>query len=237
MHIVDAVQGVHIHAGQVAHGDLEFFHHLIEIEVLAGDGFVTVGDLFARQFIAAAVDGVHQRLGQIGAGAEELHLLADAHRGNAAGNAVVVAQIGAHQVVVLILDGGGGNGNVGCVVLEGLRQAAAPQHGQVRFRRRPQVFQGMQIPVGHLSDHVAAVHAHAGQRLGDPGGVAGEKRIVDFGAQEADHAQFHDKMIYKFLNLFFGVFAALEVALGIDIQEGGSAAQAHGCAVLFLDGG
>ncbi len=49
--------------------------------------------------------------------------------------------------------------------------------------------------------------------------------------------QFHDKMIYKFLNLFFGVFAALEVALGIDIQEGGSAAQAHGCAVLFLDGG
>ena len=43
-------------------------------------------------------------LGKIDAGAEELHLLAEPHGRNAAGDAVVIAPEGAHQVVVLVLE-------------------------------------------------------------------------------------------------------------------------------------
>ena len=42
-------------------------------------------------------------------------------------------------------------------------------------------------------------------------------------------------MVYKFLNLFLGINAAFQVPLGVDVQEGGGAAQGHGGAVLLLN--
>jgi hypothetical protein len=48
-------------------------------------------DLRAGHLVAAAVDRVQQGLGQVDPGAEELHVLADPHRRDAAGDRGVVA--------------------------------------------------------------------------------------------------------------------------------------------------
>ena len=46
-----------------------------------------------RNLVAAAIDGVEQRFGEVHASAEELHLLSQPHCRNAAGDAVIVAPI------------------------------------------------------------------------------------------------------------------------------------------------
>ena len=73
--------------------------------------------------------------------------------------------------------------------------------------------------------------------LGDPHGVAAEQLVVLGGAQVAGHAQLHDKVVEDLLGLLLGEDAGLQIPLKVDIQEGGHAAQAHGGAVLLLDGG
>ena len=67
----------------------------------------TWADLLLGDLVNTAVERVEKALGQVGAGAEELHLLANAHGGHAAGDSVVVAVVDAHDVVVLVLDRGG----------------------------------------------------------------------------------------------------------------------------------
>ncbi|MNI86089.1 hypothetical protein D3C73_1431480 [compost metagenome] len=84
--------------------------------------------------VHAAVDGVQESLSQVGAGAEELHLLADAHCGYTAGNSIVIAEFIAHQVVAFVLDRAGLDGHLGTLSLEGFRQLRGPQNSQVRLR-------------------------------------------------------------------------------------------------------
>ena len=108
VHILDEVQHVDVQAGQpVQHLDV-LGQHFVVVQVLAGDGRIVGAALLVVLLVHAAVDGVQQALGQVGAGAEELDLLADGLVGHAAGDAVVVAAAHlAHQVVVLVLDGAG----------------------------------------------------------------------------------------------------------------------------------
>ena len=142
-----------------------------------------------------------------------------------------------HQVVVLVLDGGGEDGGLGAEALEVDRQPGGPEHRQVGLGGGAQVLQGVEIPVGHPGDHAPAVDAHAADGFGDPGGVAGEEGIVLGSAGELDQPQLHDEVVHKLLNLLLGEGAGGQVPLGVDVQEGGGAAQAHGRAVLLLDGG
>ena len=235
MHVVDDVKGIDINAGQPLHHIHILLHDLIIVEVLGGDGTVLGADLMAVHLIHAAVDGVQQALGQVGAGAEELHLLADTHGGYAAGNAVVIAVNGTHDIIVLVLDGRVLNGDLGTILLPVGGQVVAPQNGEVGLGGSTQVIQGVQIAVAHLGDHVTAIGAHTAQALGDPGGIAGEDVVVIGGTGKLDQTQLHNKVVYKLLDLLFGEDAVAQVALGIDIQEGGGAAQAHGSAVLLLD--
>jgi len=89
---------------------IEPFHHIVEfrmdvvvIEFLANDRRSRWGDLLARNLVAAAIDGVEQRFGEIYASAEKLHLFSQPHRRNAACDAVIVAPIGSHEVVIFVL--------------------------------------------------------------------------------------------------------------------------------------
>ena len=237
VHVVDDVEGIDINAGQPLHHIHILLHDLIIVEVLGGDGTVLRADLMAVHLIHAAVDGVQQALGQVGAGAEELHLLADTHGGYAAGNAVVIAVNGTHDVIVLVLDGRVLDGDLGTVLLPVLGQVVAPQYGQVGLGGSAEVIQGVQITVAHLGDHVTAVGAHAAQALGDPGGIAGEDVVVIGGTGELDQTQLHYEVVNELLDLLLGEYAVAQVTLGIDIEEGGGAAKAHGGAVLLLHGG
>jgi hypothetical protein len=105
VHVVNAVHRVHVSTRQPLHCCIELGHHVIVVKEVARDRQRLRRDLIARYLIAATIDRVEQRLCEIDAGAEELHLLAETHCRHAAGDAVVVAPERAHQIVVLILKG------------------------------------------------------------------------------------------------------------------------------------
>ena len=106
VHVMDDVQGVHIEPCQPFHHVVEFLHHIIVLQVFCVYRAVSGAYLHLHALVHAAVDGVEEAFGQIGPGAEELHLLAHPHGGNAAGDGVIVAVGSPHQIVVLVLDGG-----------------------------------------------------------------------------------------------------------------------------------
>ena len=139
MVVMDNVQGVHVNLRQPLHHILVPVHYLVVIQILGGDGAELGAHLLAADLVHAAVDGVEQALGQVGSGAEELHFLAYPHTGNAAGDGVIVAVGHPHQVVVLILDGGGLDGGLSAEALEIHGQSGGPEHGQVRLRGSAQV--------------------------------------------------------------------------------------------------
>ncbi len=88
-----------------------------------------------------------------------------------------------------------------------------------------------------LGDHRTAVHADAGDLQRGPDGVAAEQLVVAGDARKFDHAELHDQVVDELLGLALGQGAAVEVALDIDVEEGRDAPDAHGSAVLRLDGG
>jgi len=52
---------------------------------------------------------------------------------------------------------------------------------------------------------------------------------------KANHTQFHDEMIYEFLDLFFRVCAVAKVAFSVDIEECRVTADGHSGTILFFD--
>ena len=237
VHILDEVQHVDVQAGQpVQHLDILGQHFVIG-QVLAGDGGIVGAALLVALLVHAAVDGVQQALGKVGACAEELHLLAGLGSRHAAADGVIVAPDGLHHVIVLVLDAAGVDGHLGGVLLKGLRQGRGVQHGQVGLRCGAHVFQRVQEAVAVLGDHAAAVHADAAHLQRRPHGVAGEQLVVAGDAGKLDHAELHDHVVDELLCLTFGQDALVQIALDINVKEGGDAAHAHGGAVLGLDGG
>ena len=237
MHIVDDVHGVDVSLCQPGPVEVDALDELVVVQVLLGPHGHFGAHLVALQLVPAAVDGQQHQLGQVGPGAEELHILAHAHGGHAAGNGVVVAVDWAHHVVVLILEGVGVAGDLGGEPLPVLRQMSAPQHSQVGLGSGPQVVEGLEHAEAGLGHQGTAVLAHAAHALGDPHGVAAEQLVVFGGAQVPGHTQFQHKVVEDFLGFALGEKARLQIPLKVDVQEGGHTAQAHGGAVLLLDGG
>ena len=134
MHVVDDVERVDIHAGKPLDHVLVLGHHVVEVQGVALDRAELRADLLLGDLVHAAVERVEEALGQVGAGAKELHLLAHAHGGHAAGDGVVVTVVHAHDVVVLVLDGRGGDGGLGAELLEGRGQLGGPRDGEVGLR-------------------------------------------------------------------------------------------------------
>ena len=222
VHEVDDVQGVDIELGEPFAHILKPAVHIVKLEGTIRHLSHALAELVSVPFVPAVVDGIQQRLCQICSSPEELHLLADGHCRNAAGDAVIVPEALPHQLVVFILNGGGADGDPGTEFLEILRQLVTPQHREIRLRRRPQIHQSMQEPVAHLGDHVSAVLAHAADGFRHPGGIPGEQLIVGRGPQEAHHPQLHDEVIHQLLDLLLGKGAVFQILLGVDVQEGGN---------------
>ena len=97
--------------------------------------------------------------------------------------------------------------------------------------------QGVEQTERGLGDHGTAVVAEAGVGPSRPVRIAGEDRVVILGTQEAHDAQLHDQVIDDLLCVGLGDLAGLQVALEVDVEEGGDTAEGHGGAVLALDGG
>ena len=103
VHVVDAVHRMHVGLCQPFHRGVELGHDIVVVEEIAGNRQCRGRNLVAGDLVTAAIDRIEQRLGEIDAGAEELHLLAEAHRRDAAGDTVVITPERPHQVVVFVL--------------------------------------------------------------------------------------------------------------------------------------
>ncbi len=237
VHEVDDVERVDVERGQ----PLEYFdeplHHLVVVQVFRGYGIERRGDLLAGDFVTASVDGVQQRLRQVGARPEELHLLADAHSRHAAGDAVIVAPELPHEIVVLVLDGALVNGHPGAVPLEVLRHPLGPQHRDVGLGRGAEVVKRVQDPEAGAGHQRFPVDAHAPHRLRDPDGVSREELVVFGRAQKPDDPELHDKVVDQLLRFRLGDEAALQVPLNVDIDKGRCPPDRHRRAVLLLGRG
>ena len=237
VHVVDQVQHVDIQASQpVEHTQVSGLDD-VPSQFIGGDGRVAGTNLGLQLLVHAAVDGVQQRLQQVRASTEELHLLAGLGSRHAAADGVVVAPDGLHHVIVLILDGRGDDGDVRRVLLEGFRQTGGVQNGHVGFRRRAHVFQRVQEAIVVLGDHGTAVQTSAADFQRRPDGVAGEQLLIGGDAGELDHTELHDDVVNQLLRLGLGDDAVFEVTLDINVEEGGDTADRHCSAVLGLDGG
>ena len=204
VHVVDAVERVDVGLGEPVHHRIEPVHHLVIVQHVAGHGRELRPDLVAAHLVASAIERVQQGLGQVHARAEELHLLADAHRRDAAGDGAVVAPLRPHQVVGFVLDRAGVDRRLDGEALEAVGQARRPEHGEVGLGRRPEIVERVQHPEGRLGHQGAAVLAHAAQRLGDPHRVAGEELVVLGRAQEADDAPLDHHVVDDLLRLLLG---------------------------------
>ena len=91
MHVVNEVQGADVLHRQPVHKVVEARHHGIVIQHVVQQRLGFRADLDLQLLVHPAVDRVQQRFGEVGARAKELHLLADHHRADAAGDGVVVA--------------------------------------------------------------------------------------------------------------------------------------------------
>ncbi len=237
VHVLDEVEGVDVDASEPVHHEIEFVEDLIIIEVFGGNGGVFGADLLEALLVFATVYGVKEALGEVGPGAEELHFLAGLSRGDAAADGIVIGPDRAHHIIVLVLNGRGRDGDLGGVFLEGLGQTGAPENGEVRLRGGTHVLEGVEEAVIGLGHHAPAVLSHTSDFEGGPDGVAREEGVIGRNTGEFDHAELHDEMVDELLGAFFGELARSEVAVDVDVEEGGDAANAHGGAVLGLDGG
>src|SRR6185369_6434990 len=133
-----------VDAGEPVHHALEALEDIVEVEILPLDGAESRAHLLAANLVAAAVDRVQQTLSEIGARSEELHLFADAHGRNAAGDSAVVSPGAAHHLVTFELNRAGVDRHFRREVPERLRQARRVPDGEVRLRRRTQVVERLE---------------------------------------------------------------------------------------------
>ena len=243
VHVVDDVQSHDVGLGQPFESLLIVGLDLLVIQGAVGFRLnrldnALVDDLHARHLVAAAVDGVQQGLGGVHTGCEELHLLAHAHRGDAACDGGVIAPVGADFLVGLVLDCRGVDGDLGAEALVGFRQLRIPEDGDVRLRARSKVLegQGVEQTEGGLGDQRTAIIAEACVGPSRPVRIAGEDRVVILGTQEAHDTQLHDQVVDDLLCVGLGDLTGLQVTLEVHVEEGGDAAERHCGAILALDG-
>ena len=190
---------MHVGARQPFHRGVELGHHVVEVEEIAGNGQRLGRNLLAGYLVAAAVDRVEQRFCEVDAGAEELHLLAEPHGRNAAGDAVVIAPIWAHQIVVLVLQRGRVAADLDAIALEGRGHVTGPENRNVRLGRRAEGVERVQHAIAALGHQRAAVEIHAADAFGRPVGITAEQRIIIRRAQEPDDAKLLHQLVPKLL--------------------------------------
>ena len=117
---------------------------------------------------------------------------------------------------------------------ESVRETLAIPDGEVRLRCGSQVVERVKHAEARLRHQRSAVVAHAADRFGDPGRIAGEELVVFGRPQEPDDAQLDDEIVDDFLGAFLGDDAGSEVALEIDVEKRRGTAKRHRGAVLLF---
>ena len=120
VHVMDAVHRVHVGARRATPSCGRTFEHLVIVEHVAGDGRRRRRDLITGDLVAPAIDRVEERFCEF----TRARRTASACRASSptrSSDAVVVAPVRPHQVVVLVLQRGGIAADLDAVALEVVR--------------------------------------------------------------------------------------------------------------------
>ena len=120
MHVVDDVEGIYINLSLPLHHIDELVHNIIIVKDVTGYRAILRSDLLLGNFIDTAVKSVKETLSKVSTCSEELHLFTDDHGGYAASDTVIIAVNNSHEIVVLVLDGRCGDGDLSAVLLPAL---------------------------------------------------------------------------------------------------------------------
>src|SRR5262249_53212532 len=144
VHKVDDVHRVDVYSGEPVHHVVEPVHDIVEVKVLTLNGGTRGTDLFAGDFVPAAVDSVKQALGQVGPGTKELHLFADEHWRHAAGDGPVVSPGTPHDFVAFKLNGARVDRHLCRKIAKTIGQARGIPDREIGLRRRAQVVKSLE---------------------------------------------------------------------------------------------
>src|SRR5699024_8737087 len=107
VHEVNAVQRVHVGLRQPVQQVVIGGPDRVKVQDLVGQRSGCGSNLLTADLVAAPVDGVQQCLGHVDASSKELHLFANGHGRNTAGNRAVITAQFTDQSIRFVLDGGG----------------------------------------------------------------------------------------------------------------------------------
>ena len=111
------------------------------------------------------------------------------------------------------------------------------EHRQVRLRRRPHIFQGMEETKTGLCHLGAPIHTDTTHIQGSPYRITGKQLVIGFNTGEFYHTKLHGHMIHQLLCFLLRQSAICQISLNINIQESRDTSHTHSCAVLCLDSG
>ena len=174
MHILNQVQSIYIKTCQPIHHAVKFGNNILILQNIASYAAILRSNLVAALLINTTVNSIEQALSQVGTSTEELHLLTSLSCRYAAADGVIIAPLWLHSIIVLILDGAGGNGNLSCIALEVLRQRRGIQNSQIWLWGWSHILQGMEETVIVLGYHVTAINTSTAYLQGSPYRIAGE---------------------------------------------------------------
>mmetsp|Transcript_16360 Transcript_16360/g.19618 ORF Transcript_16360/g.19618 Transcript_16360/m.19618 type:complete len:366 (-) Transcript_16360:861-1958(-) len=223
VHVVNHVHRVDVELREPLDGRPVALHDLLVPQDAAprplGDGGEPRPDLRAGDLVHALVDSIQQELGEVAAGPEELHLLADVHRAHAAGDAVVVAEPRSHEIVVLVLDAAHRNGALRAEPLEVLREPLAPEDSEIGLGAWAEIVERLENSIARLCDTGLAFLVKSTNDQCDPLRIAGKEFVVLRGAEVTHKAQLDHEVVDDLLGIALTEHAVRKVFLEILVEK------------------
>ena len=118
VHVVNAIQSFDIGCGEPIHHFFKLSDDFVVVQYVGLNRLEAFGHDHTGFFIHTTVDRVQQGFGQIRTRAKKLHLFTNAHGRYAARDAVVIAPLRTHQIIVFVLNRAGVDRHFGTEIFE-----------------------------------------------------------------------------------------------------------------------
>ena len=235
MHVVNHVKCTNIEVSKPIHHCVILLDNFVIIKVLWCDRCIFRTNLHLCLFINTAVDSVEKALSKVSSCAEELDFLTCLCCGYAAADWVIIAPYRTHHIIVLVLNWACCNWNMRSILLEVLRKSWRIKNCEVWLRWRSHILKCVEETVVVLCNHWTAVNTKTCNFECSPYRVAREELVVRLNSCKLNHTALHNKVVNKFLSLWFCKCTVLKVTLNVDVEECWYTTNAHCSAVLSLD--
>ena len=234
VHIVYAVHSVYVESAKPGQIAVKARLYLGIVKHLVVHNALLRSKTRAEHIVHTAVEREQEQLCEVGSRAEELHLLADLHSRDTAGDRVVVSVGDTHKIVVFVLYRVCIDRKLCAKALESLGQMNAPEHREVGLGRFSESIERVENSERGLGYERAMVLTHTANALGDPHRVSAEELVVFGRTKVSCRAELDNEIVDDLLRANLVKKSCLHIALEVDIKEGRAATEGHSRAVLLL---